>query len=140
MTAAPSAWTCACVERAPRNRQYADGRPATVLQCLRCGRQYGGAIKWQPSAPAFDAALAEAFEAECRQRRLDQQITEREARRAEYERYLASPEWQARRALVLARDRGKCQACLVAPAAEVHHLTYVRFGREDQFEPELGRV
>lgn len=48
-----------------------------------------------------------------------------------YELYLASEEWRLLRKKVLERDRQTCQACLVATATQVHHLTYVRAGNED---------
>ena len=46
-----------------------------------------------------------------------------------YRRYLASPEWQARRAAILKRDDGKCRRC-GGVATDVHHRTYDRLGRE----------
>lgn len=40
----------------------------------------------------------------------------------QYEAYRKTPEWQARRQLVLKRAQGICEGCLSAPATEVHHL------------------
>ena len=58
---------------------------------------------------------------------------------AQHERYigyLKSDAWSAKRAAVIFRDQGRCQAmkngarCGSRYKLEVHHCTYVRFGRE----------
>lgn len=51
-----------------------------------------------------------------------------------YEKYLKSPEWKAKRKLVLERDKYKCLSCLSAEATEVHHITYRHLGNEPLFE------
>jgi len=50
-----------------------------------------------------------------------------------YSEYLKSPKWGRKRALVIDRDM-TCQACLVAPAEQVHHLTYAHVFNEPLFE------
>jgi hypothetical protein len=50
--------------------------------------------------------------------------------RADYQAYLRSEAWAARRAAVLERAGGTCERCAAAPTAEVHHLTYERLGAE----------
>lgn len=47
-----------------------------------------------------------------------------------YYRYLASPEWGAKRAAVLSRDGYTCQMCFRSRATQVHHLNYERVGDE----------
>jgi 5-methylcytosine-specific restriction endonuclease McrA len=47
-----------------------------------------------------------------------------------YRRYLKSAAWQAKRAQVILRDRGQCRCCGSRYKLEVHHKTYIRFGRE----------
>lgn len=42
----------------------------------------------------------------------------------EYSKYLNSPAWQNKRALVLKRDNYRCQACLENYATQVHHKSY----------------
>ena len=42
----------------------------------------------------------------------------------QYSQYLQSPEWRAKRDLVLKRDNYVCQACLNALATQVHHKSY----------------
>jgi hypothetical protein len=51
-----------------------------------------------------------------------------------YYAYLESPEWKAKRDVVLCRDRFLCQACRAAKATEAHHLTYEHLGREPLFD------
>lgn len=60
--------------------------------------------------------------------------TERDGFFELYTRYLKSPVWQGRRALVLNRAQGTCEGCLRRPATMVHHLTYAHVGDELLFE------
>jgi len=48
----------------------------------------------------------------------------------EYDDYINSQEWYAKRALVLERNKGMCEHCKVKKAVHIHHLTYSRFGNE----------
>lgn len=50
--------------------------------------------------------------------------------RERYETYLASPEWQVKRAQVMHRCKGICENCGEATARTVHHLSYKRLGNE----------
>ena len=52
------------------------------------------------------------------------------ARRAAYSAYLRSPAWFNIRDRVIARDGKCCRRCYSSGPLHVHHLTYVRFGRE----------
>ena len=74
-------------------------------------------------------------EAEVRQARwrADQERRDREWWQW-YDKYLASPEWLARRHAVLKRDGHLCQGCLRNTATQVHHLTYERVGGEMLFD------
>lgn len=51
-----------------------------------------------------------------------------------YAEYLASPEWDERRRLVLERAGGICEGCRRARATQVHHTTYKHAGDELLFE------
>lgn len=53
---------------------------------------------------------------------------------ARYNVYLASPAWRARRAKVMRRAGGTCEACLERPATEVHHLSYAHVFNEPCYE------
>ncbi len=48
----------------------------------------------------------------------------------EYDAYLGSPEWRARREKILVRSKRICEMCGSEPATDVHHLTYERVGEE----------
>lgn len=50
--------------------------------------------------------------------------------RSEYFRYLASREWTLLKNRLHKRSGGICERCKGAKAAEAHHLTYERIGRE----------
>lgn len=49
---------------------------------------------------------------------------------AKYLNHLQSPYWKSIRKQVFERDDSLCQSCKVAPAEEVHHLTYINLGNE----------
>ena len=83
---------------------------------------------WQV-LPEWDLALSAAREAEVEEERLQ----ERQAKRAAYQAYLGSEEWQVRRQKVLRRDP-VCRACEEAKSEQVHHLTYERIFREPLFD------
>lgn len=51
--------------------------------------------------------------------------------RADYNAYIGSAAWAARRALALAAAGHRCQICNSVGTLDVHHRTYARFGQED---------
>lgn len=51
-----------------------------------------------------------------------------------YNSYLQSPEWGKKRKAVLARAKGRCEACGLRKATQVHHTTYAHVGNEPLFE------
>lgn len=53
---------------------------------------------------------------------------------ARYDAYLASPEWAAKRELVLQRANHRCEGCGQRPATIAHHLTYAHVFDELLFE------
>lgn len=119
-----------------------------IRQCLRCGIAVGQAISkadalrfTSAEPPPFDAGLNkrwwEEYNAEI------EKITQSSGSRREYTRasflhrydeYLQSPEWKARRALVIERAAGLCEGCRLRPPTQVHHRTYRHVGREFIFE------
>jgi 5-methylcytosine-specific restriction endonuclease McrA len=54
--------------------------------------------------------------------------------RARYDAYMQSPEWAAKRRLVLQRARYKCEGCARRKASQAHHLTYEHLGNEFLWE------
>lgn len=127
-------------------RTHKDGSRHYVRQCDRCGRQAHQALP-EPTAYALSGGkepppLDEGrYKAWCSARRDEIAVAEAKTKKlsdAEYNRYLASPEWAAKRKLVLARSRGMCEGCGVARATDVHHLSYLH--RYDEFLFELLAV
>lgn len=51
-----------------------------------------------------------------------------------YGEYLRSPAWRELQRATFERDKHLCQGCRKAPAVLVHHLTYIRVGREMLFD------
>lgn len=117
-----------------------DGTKQIRLQCQTCGRYVGGALPiaehpdWKSYPPrdegkgaayreAIEAKRGETLERAVAERRA-QLFAERELRREEYAQFLGTAEWRALRDKVMTRAGGVCEACLAAPAEEVHHLTY----------------
>lgn len=123
------------------------GIGAWVRQCLVCGYQVGPAIsrkapEVQDLVPTpFDEELIERYE-ELRRTQFRRQQILREQQAAQkqrewwqwYDRYLSTPQWKARRALVMKRAQGLCEGCRSAQAQQVHHLTYDHVGNEFLFE------
>jgi 5-methylcytosine-specific restriction endonuclease McrA len=109
------------------------GRLTYVYQCPKCGRA-GPALPhaWVHAAgaeaiPEYDKDIAARHEVE--------QRAARAAGRQQYrDEYLQSERWKTKRKLVMQRDSNTCQACLQAPAEEVHHRTYARIGAEPAFD------
>jgi hypothetical protein len=131
-----------------RWRVFSDGRAAWVRQCMQCGIQRGPNLKKDApevrarhDRPLFDPTIADRYD-DLRRAKLarQQRIQELEQERKQrewwewYNRYLLTPEWKARRALVLKRSGGLCEGCRQSPAQQVHHLTYAHVGREFLFE------
>lgn len=64
-----------------------------------------------------------------RQRNLRARATRR-GHSIEYEAYLASPLWAARRRRWIRQAHGRCQNCRSRRRLTVHHVTYERLGHE----------
>lgn len=101
------------------------GRRRYVYQCIDCGEP----VKRVPHSEAIGTEAP--FNERLLKMRQDKQQDEWFIK---YNEYLSSPQWRARRRLVLARDNYTCQACLLAPADEVHHLTYAHVFNEPLFD------
>lgn len=127
----------------PRIFTNAGGSTAIRSQCLKCGQALGTALSKAnyPNAGFFDTTLREAYN-RTRQSTLDDikrrhfQLQEKgeTSFQMEYKAYLASPEWKAKRALVMRRAAGICEGCGLVRATDVHHLTYRNFMDELLFQ------
>lgn len=129
-----------------RKRLDSAGRPHFKTQCLDCGRygkngtmavskEYLTARGFDPDkVPPFDEEAFNAARLAERDAIMAQVISERDARREVRAPYYASPEWAAKRQIVLGRAKGVCEGCGSQPATQVHHLSYDHFGREFLWE------
>ena len=122
-----------------RKRIASDGRPMYTLQCVSCGQRPDLRFIKRVDAfrmcngtepPDFDEVL---FAAQ-RERMESMRLRHLDERRDIYADYLQSEQWKNLRGKVLRRADGVCEACGDAPAAQVHHLTYERVGREMLFD------
>ncbi len=139
-------YRCQHASRELRRRIIADGRPAYYRQCVQCG-QAGRAIATKEArselqenteAPPFDDDLEYKWHARKHAEyvRAYQDIAPK--LREEYEVYLKSDDWAARRNGALERAAYVCQVCEHFPATQVHHIHYDRIGVE--LEPDLLAV
>jgi hypothetical protein len=113
-------------------------------QCLDCGEPVGTAIshaKAPKDAADFDHSIAQRRRAMHEQqyqaiiqKHVKLQKSKDSAFWRKYDKYLATPEWAAKRARVLKRAGGICEGCLEQPATQVHHLTYRHWPNEFMFE------
>lgn len=119
------------------------GQTQVRAQCLRCGAGVGnalGGIDRSTLAPA-DTEAADQYARQQQEARdaiairfIDSQGKRDGAWWAKYEIYLHSPEWRAKRDLVLARCNWTCEGCGTEVATEVHHMTYEHVFAEFLFE------
>lgn len=104
-------------------------------QCLDCGKPFGTPIKKKDVPNIDDVPLGSVDEhlkyerdrfaelEELKQRNVERQFQAGPGS-SEYQEYLRSPEWQAKRQAVMRRANDICEGCGLAPATEVHHFTY----------------
>lgn len=109
-------------------------------QCKNCGdvsaNSIGGYSKEQrEKLPSLDQVkregrqgkwgeMVKSFWNKVSDKRAQQQALEQQKRKHQYNAYLNSPVWKAKRLLVLKRDNYLCQCCLDAYAIQVHHKSY----------------
>ena len=131
-----------------------NGRINLYSQCSSCGKRHGnGSSLKHDTVPnlkekinlgeikKYDLELlnknSPTYEKYHAYRTLKQQesLNIEKANRTEfYNNYIKSDKWKAIRLKVLKRDNNLCQACLEAPAQDVHHLTYCNIGDELMYE------
>jgi hypothetical protein len=128
-----------------RKRTISGGGIQYVFQCDSCGYSRSPAMArivaleltggTEPSA--WDNDLMEQEERRHRQAvddRVIQRAAQLEERRRQYHEYLKTPQWAAKRQVVLERCQHLCEGCRSARAILAHHLTYAHVGRELLFE------
>ena len=127
-------------------RQRRDGGGAThyYRQCVVCGNSVGSALKKSPElavSPPWKENEYENYEIGRKaeydrilQEHLKKQQRGEDGFRREYDLYLATPSWRAKRAKVVKRANGVCEGCLERSATQVHHRTYDHIFEELMFE------
>ena len=85
-------------------------------------------------AKRMDAQKTRAQQIQSGRAWAEQRALEVKAWWEKYDEYLESDEWKGRRARVLRRAGHTCEACGVATATQVHHLTYEHLFREPLFD------
>ena len=118
-----------------RERTFSNGTVHYQPQCLKCGRAASGCVKREfvfdiENVTEWDDVLADVIDSE----RTTARVEERADRHADYEDYLASEAWAAKRELVLRREGYICQGCGVARATQAHHTTYGHLRHEFLWE------
>jgi hypothetical protein len=121
------------------------GQPRLYNQCLTCGSPVGTRVSAKIYSGAHIGEIP-SFDEELRSSYLRAYFARYDALRAaeverlktqcreQYQRYLQTPEWLARRELVLERENRICEGCRSRSATEVHHATYDHIGNEFLFE------
>lgn len=127
-----------------RRRPHRGGGSHFYRQCKTCGRVDGSALKKSAeteNAPPYDLELENRFmaaratqRAAIYQKHIRIQRDRQDGFKREYDVYLESAGWQAKRAKVLRRANGICEGCLENEATQVHHLTYRNVFDEFMFE------
>lgn len=112
-------------------------------QCQRCGNTdplRGADLpdEEKNSAIPFDKAIKDRWWRARSERASELYEKDRREEKEEFDRwyqdYLTTPEWRVKRDTVLKRAGFVCEGYLTNRASEVHHLTYVRVGREMLFD------
>ena len=120
-----------------------NGVTSIRIQCLRCGDKVGDISKRSMidvvgQLPAWDQTIRDRWCKWISEQWARKHQEEREREKAVFDewygRYLLTPQWRSKRDQVLVRDKYLCQGCLLRRATQVHHLTYVRVGREMLFD------
>lgn len=110
-------------------------------QCVKCGKATGAislstiSLQQKRDASAFDKDMANrVHQAAWEHWRLSAEYDREVKWQAWYATYLESDVWHRRRAAVIARAGGICEACRKAKAVMAHHTTYVHVGAEPLYD------
>lgn len=146
---------CGGIHKWEYRYHYSDGGRLNLFnQCSQCGKKgnTNGSLK-HDTVPNLKEKIAlgeikkydldllnkksptyQGYHAYKNKKDNEKQELEAVNRRKFYNDYIASDKWKAIRLKVLKRDNNLCQACLYAPAQDVHHITYANLGNELMFE------
>ncbi len=135
----PNTGCCWDGEMIPARRRKNNGQLMVQMYCTGCGVFRGGQLKNSAyrldSLPILEPKefkrddSSEMF-AWLRQKRNEAYWEGYHDWWRDYNIYMSSAEWRAKADSILERDKYLCQHCLIAPATQVHHLSYKNFRRE----------
>jgi hypothetical protein len=124
-------------------RVTANGKKQFVRQCIRCGQKSSALKHAELTQADMDAALPvdDELQRNWWQQRADRYqelrdkavADEKEEWQRWYDAYLQTPKWKAKSRRILQRDP-ICQACLMRPSVQAHHLSYKHVGDEPLFD------
>lgn len=136
--------SCSHPSKEPRYRTISNGARVCFWQCLVCGFSLGHVRRDEVTAreqARWTIDFDEDLKAEGERRLSDAWDRWRSQQNqlwwTEYDDYLQSDSWKARRRERLILDNFRCQAVLsgcAVSATEVHHLSYQHLGNEPLFE------
>lgn len=139
-------WSRTCEhDLVPRLKQYPSGLRAKK-QCRKCGQGVGCNVPMAGISEAWDDELEQRvrseYELACQAYNAQRELYFKQARGersrewwSEYNRYLRSAVWHAKRLLVMERAGGICECCLQRDAEHVHHMKYPdTFGMEPAWD------
>jgi 5-methylcytosine-specific restriction endonuclease McrA len=114
-----------------------DGRIFFLWQCMKCGDRTSAqrGEKRAHEIGIFDTTAVDDFDKSLKHDiSMDYYNTvtlkRQKQARDQYDEYLKTPQWEILRQRVLQRCQNVCEGCGVAPAREVHHLTYANIYNE----------
>lgn len=121
-----------------------DGRLMVKQQCESCGYVLNGMVPYKQlgidkeNLNDIDEIKSKIVDKEIADELIEFRLKfyqyKKEKLAIPFKEYYLSKEWAEKRNLVLKRDNNICQACLIASATDVHHLTYLHFKNEFLFE------
>lgn len=131
-------WGCDCSQYLePKRRTTHTGMVSVGYQCQRCGSWFRRKASEVPPAEKleqFDDEIRRIWVSEQREKSQDVKDDGNRVWWEKYNAYLKTDKWRAKRALVLKRANGTCEACFSAPAVQAHHTTYDHVFDEPLFE------
>lgn len=134
---------CSHSQKELRQKRNKGGALQYIDQCLRCGRSVGQFRKHSQvvDAPLWDYTLEDKYSDSYKRERaaiIQKHVRIQRNRTVgfwkQYDEYLKSPDWIARREKVFERAKGLCEGCRAKKATQVHHLTYLHVYNEFLFE------
>ena len=132
-------FVCEHVKGEVRRREDKAGRTLLQRQCVRCGEKIGTFLPIKDFSNEqvatmnfFDETLELKYSEDFSKAMVQQNADEKARLKAEFlqkhDAYLKSEVWKKLRQKILNRSDHICEGCGEAPATQVHHMNYERWG------------